>query len=84
MSSNLDTVVDTWEVLKHHLPSVYITDAAEELVGMLVDVHGIDPQEITEAFRDHPPIRKAAKAYITVDDVDDYERDYDDFYDDED
>lgn len=75
--TTLSVVADVWGALTDHIGSMDIDDAADSLVTVLVDVHGLDPQEIYQHFADHPAIRQAAKAYTTLDTVDD-----DDHYDD--
>lgn len=82
--TQLDIVADVWEAVKHNVNASDISEAADSLVNVLVDAHGIDPQEVYDQFSEHPAIRKAVKAYMTQDTADDYERDYDDLYDDED
>lgn len=70
---NLDLVVDTWEALKHYLHTTEINEAAEALVTVLIDAHGVAPQEAYDAFEGYPAVRKVLAHYLThdADDVED-------------
>jgi len=68
---NLDLVVDTWEALKHYLHSSEINDAAESLATVLIDAHGVNPQDAYDAFDGYPAVRKALAHYLTHDATED-------------
>lgn len=67
MTMNYDLVADIWQGLKHYIHTTEMNDAADALITVLIDAHGLDPQEIYDAFADSPVVRRAAKHYLTVD-----------------
>lgn len=75
----LEVVETVWEALKQHLNTVDVSDAADDMVSVLVDVHGFNPEEILDVFKDHTAVKKALKHYITDHVDDNYERDSDDW-----
>jgi len=75
----LEVVETVWEVLKHHINVSDLNDAADDVVGVLIDVHGYDPKDVQAAFKDHPVIKKAVNHYLTDHASEDFERDRDDW-----
>lgn len=61
----LDVIETVWEALKFHFNTVDLAEAADDMVGILVDVHGYDPEDIREAFKHHPAVKSAIKHYLT-------------------
>lgn len=77
---NLTLIADTWSELRRYIIGTDMADAADSVVGLLLD-NNIDPADIREAFGDDADIRKSLGGYAD-DDLADEEEDYG--YDDED
>jgi hypothetical protein len=79
---NLDSIAEVWDVLRSHIDFSERKDAAETLVGFLIE-NNCEADEIKQAFRGD---KEVAKALLIYDDsnLHEEEDDYDDDYDDED
>lgn len=64
-------ISDAWSELKRFIITTDVTEAADSLVGLLLD-NNIDPADIREAFGDDADIRKSLGGY-----ADDMESDVD-------
>lgn len=74
-------ISDAWSELKRFIITTDVTEAADSLVGLLLD-NNIDPADIREAFGDDADIRKSLGGYAddmeSDVDEDDYSYDEDD------
>lgn len=67
---NLEIVVDSWEALKQYVHTTEIKEAAESLVTVLIDGHGLGPQEVYDAFKGDRLVRRVMQQYLTHDTAD--------------
>jgi len=79
MPANLANEV--WQELKRYVNGMDRTEAAEALVGVLID-NDISAEEIKSAFKSDTEVKQALKQYL--DDHADEDEDYDDDYNDDD
>ena len=77
----MDTASEIWSELKRYINVVDRSDAAESVVGIMVD-HDYDVEEIREAFKGDSDIKKALTAYLDNDR--DYAEEEEEEFDDED
>ena len=79
---NLQLIADTWSELRRYIIATDMQDAADSVVGLLLD-NNIDPADIKEAFGDDPDVRKSLGGYhdddVDEDAVYDYDEDEDDY-----
>lgn len=78
---SVDTASEIWSELKRYINVVDRSDAAESVVGIMVD-HDYDVEEIREAFKGDSDIKKALTAYLDNDR--DYAEEEEEEFDDED
>lgn len=77
---SVDVIAEVWEVLRMHIDFSERTDAAENLVGYMVE-NNIDVSDIKTAFHGDKEITTALKIYAdNIDDPDDYDDDEDEPY----
>lgn len=78
---NLDSISEVWDVLRGHIDFSERKDAAETLVGLLIE-HNCDADDIKQAFRGDKDISKALLIYddsnLHEEEEDDYDDDYED------
>jgi hypothetical protein len=78
---NLDSIAEVWDVLRSHIDFSERKDAAETLVGFLIE-NNCEADEIKEAFRGDKEIAKALLIYddsnLHEEEEDDYDDDYED------
>lgn len=79
---SVDTASEIWSELKRYINVVDRSDAAESVVGIMID-HDYDVEEIREAFKGDSDIKKALTAYLD-NDQDFAEEDAEEEFDDED
>ena len=83
---SVDLAQAVWEELKRYIGTLDRVEAADALVNLLVDSN-FDADDIRDAFRGDPEVKKALSAYLADhadnDDADD-EYEEDDEYEDED
>lgn len=78
---SVDTASEIWSELKRYINVVDRSDAAENVVSIMVD-HDYDVDEIREAFKGDSDIKKALTAYLDNDR--DYAEEEEEEFDDED
>jgi hypothetical protein len=66
---------EVWEEMRRYINTVDRSDAAETLVGVLID-NDVDPEEIREAFKGDADVRRALAEYLDTDSDQDDEEDY--------
>jgi hypothetical protein len=66
---------EVWEEMRRYINTVDRSDAAETLVGVLID-NDVDPEEIREAFKGDAEVRRALAEYLDTDSDQDDEEDY--------
>ena len=71
---------EVWQELKRYVNGMDRAEAAEALVGVLID-NDVSAEEIKSAFKSDSEVKQALKQYL--DDHADEEEDYDDEYDDD-
>jgi len=76
---------EVWQELKRYVNGMDRAEAAEALVGVLID-NDVSAEEIKSAFKSDSEIKQALKQYLDdhAEDEDDDEDEYDDDYDDDD
>lgn len=85
---SVDLVQAVWEELKRYVGSMDRVEAADALVGLLIDSN-FDADEIRDTFRGDPEIKKALNAYLKdhadddTEETDGSDDDADDDYDDD-
>jgi len=82
---SLDLVSEVWDTLRNHIDNSTRSEAADDLVNLLVDLN-YEPEEIKDSFRGDKQVTKALKYYIEqheAEEDEDEEEDYDDNWDDE-
>jgi uncharacterized protein YpbB len=72
---------EVWQEVKRYIQQQDRADAADALVGVLID-NDVGAEEIRDTFKGDSEVKRALQSYI--DDHADEEEDYDDDYDDED
>ena len=60
-------MVDVWDSLSGHMAPSAQSEAAEDMVAVLVDVYEMDPTELYEEFFAHRDVRRALKQYLPDD-----------------
>lgn len=80
---SVDLANEIWTGLKRYINTVDRAEAAEDLVGILVD-NDCDPEDIKDVFKGDNHIKNALAGYIN-NDTEEYEEEYidDDEYDDD-
>jgi hypothetical protein len=73
---SVDLAQAVWEELKRYIVTLDRVEAADALVNLLVDSN-FDADEIRDAFRGDPEVKKALQAYL-ADHADDEEEDDED------
>jgi hypothetical protein len=83
MSVNLAAAV--WEELKRYIGTLDRVEAADAMVNLLVDSN-FNADDIRDAFRGDPEVKKALQAYLAdhAGEDDEDEEEYDEDYDEED
>jgi len=71
----LTVMSEVWEEMRRYINTVDRSDAAETLVGVLID-NDVDPEEIREAFKGDADVRRALAEYLDTDSDQDDEEDY--------
>lgn len=66
--NQVSLVIDIWDSISSHLPLTDRTEAAEDLITILIDVYGMDPKELHAEFAAHPQVRRVLKQYLIDDD----------------
>lgn len=74
---SVDLAAAVWEELKRYIGTLDRTEAADAMVNLLIDSN-FDSDEIRDAFRGDPEIKKALNAYISDQEDDEEEFDEDD------
>jgi hypothetical protein len=81
---SVDLAAAVWEELKRYVSTLDRTEAADAMVNLLIDSN-FDADEIRNAFRSDPEVKKALNAYISdrsddeeESDDEDTDTDYDD------
>jgi hypothetical protein len=80
---SVDLAAAVWEELKRYVGTLDRTEAADAMVNLLIDSN-FDSDEIRNAFRGDPEIKKALNAYLKdhaddeTEDSDDADDDYND------
>jgi hypothetical protein len=80
---SVDLAAAVWEELKRYVGTLDRTEAADAMVNLLIDSN-FDSDEIRNAFRGDPEIKKALNAYLKdhaddeTEDSDDGDDDYND------
>jgi hypothetical protein len=72
---SVDLAAAVWEELKRYIGTLDRTEAADAMVNLLIDSN-FDSDEIRNAFKGDPEIKKALNAYIS--DRSDDEEEFDD------
>ena len=80
---SLDIANDIWQVLKPFINKLDRDDAADQLISILVDNHGVDPVDIQNEFKLDTSIKSALGNYINTGDAEETEK-YIDYEDEED
>ena len=84
---SVDLAAAVWEELKRYVGTLDRTEAADAMVNLLIDSN-FDSDEIRDAFKGDPEIKKALNAYVSdrADDEEEFDEDADadDYDDDED
>lgn len=81
---SLDIANDIWQVLKPFINKLDREEAADQLISVLVDNHGVDPVDIQDEFKIDSSIKAALGNYINMSGEEepekyiDYEEDEDD------
>ena len=73
---------EVWQEVKRYIQQQDRADAADALVGVLID-NDVSAEEIKDTFKGDSEVKRALQSYID-DHQDEEEDDYDDDYDDED
>jgi hypothetical protein len=82
---SVDLAAAVWEELKRYIGTLDRTEAADAMVNLLVDSN-FDSDEIRDAFKGDPEIKKALNAYISdleedeEDEFDEIDEELDDDY----
>ena len=71
-----------WEELKRYINTVDRADAAENLVGILVD-NDFDPKDIKAAFGNDKDIKNALTSYFEEEEDEEDDVDEEDYYEDD-
>ena len=71
-----------WEELKRYINTVDRADAAENLVGILVD-NDLDPKDIKVAFGNDKDIKNALASYFEEEEEEDDVDEEEDYYEDD-
>jgi hypothetical protein len=83
---SVDLAQAVWEELKRYIVTLDRVEAADALVNLLVDSN-FDADEIRDAFRGDPEVKKALQAYLADhadnEDEDDEDAEDDDYEDDD-
>jgi hypothetical protein len=74
---------EVWQELKRYVNGMDRADAAEALVGVLID-NDISAEEIKSAFKSDSEVKQALKQYLDDHADEEEDDDYDDDYDEED
>lgn len=74
---SVELASEIWSQLKRHISTIDRDDAAEELVALLVD-HDYSAEDIREEFPGDKHVKNALAHYLSVQNDDDYDGDYDD------
>ena len=79
---SVDLAAAVWEELKRYVGTLDRTEAADAMVNLLIDSN-FDSDEIRDAFKGDPEIKKALNAYVSdrsddEEESDDEDADYDD------
>jgi hypothetical protein len=85
---SVDLAAAVWEELKRYIGTLDRTEAADAMVNLLIDSN-FDSDEIRDAFKGDPEIKKELNAYISdrsddEEEFDDEDADVDEYDDDED
>jgi hypothetical protein len=78
----VDIAYEIWSGLKHTWNSQDRADAAESLVNILID-NDYDAEQIRDAFKGDPDVRRALQSYLDDHDEEDLDDEDEDPYDDE-
>jgi hypothetical protein len=76
MSADLGFVAEVWDVLREHVDINERTDAADDLINLLID-HNHEADDIKDAFRGDKDISKALKGYAAAHEEDEDPDDFD-------
>ena len=71
----LTGVSEVWDEMRRYVNTVDRSEAAETLVGVLID-NDVDPEDIKEAFKGDSDVRKALAEYLDTESDQDDEEDY--------
>ena len=74
---------EIWNELKRYVNTVDRAEAAETLVSVLID-NDVDADEIKDAFKNDPEVKRALASYLKDHADDEDEEEYEDYDDDED
>ena len=69
---SLDLVSEVWDTLRNHIDNSTRSEAADDLVNLLVDLN-YEPEEIKDSFRGDKQVTKALKYYIEQHEAEDEE-----------
>lgn len=77
----VDIVHEVWQELKRHISTTDRSEAAENLVNILVD-NDYDADQIRDAFKGDNDVKRALQSFLddAEEDLDEEEDDYDDNY----
>ena len=70
---------EVWQEVKRYIQQVDRADAADALVGVLID-NDVSAEEIKDTFKGDSEVKRALQSYIddhADEDEDDYDEDYD-------
>ncbi len=71
----LTVVSEVWDEMRRYVNTVDRSEAAETLVGVLID-NDVDPEDIKEAFKGDSDVRRALAEYLDTESDQDDEEDY--------
>jgi hypothetical protein len=73
---SLELTVDLWEELKRYVNVVDRSDAADNLVAIMID-HDYAAEDILSVFSYDPDIKRALSSYLAQEEVEEFDE-YDD------